>query len=386
MGRTTASSAARATDDAARQLDNADIIITRQKLTRVQDTIVAKGANNPDFQSVMSSRSNGIQDDYNPTEALRNVDEVSLTRTIETIETEIVTISSRSSTALTNRQKPADVDTQPDGNGNNPNVSDKTDNDPDGTSSVSKGRLNFIKKLVPTSATGKIAALGGIAISSYMLHLIIKYKLMDGARIKIKNIKIEKKGSDTTNRLVTITYDPDAAQSKLPTGGYTAMSPDYVSVAFGDHVNVSNGAMLSGSSDDSFQVKKSFDNKIELHISKTTLSSRMGSDYNDNDVGSGNPYVLDLSGQTEYLYINTSWSNQAAKDIADTLSLVLELFLNSLVQALQSLGPALAAAAGAAGGAAKAGFCATLPIFCDSTIWLLILIGIVAMIIFVAVS
>lgn len=233
-----------------------------------------------------------------------------------------------------------------------------------------------------------IPLLGGLGLAAYFTHLGILKTQNDGASVRVTNIRVESIAGQTGSnqqRKVTITYDSEDATTR----GGIPISPDYVKICVNDRVSFDSACKLGSGSR---QVKRSENDFFEIIMTDSELTGTgglPGASQNTPSGGCGSPtpcystsslpYSLDVNG---YLTISTTMTNQLAQNIGESLYAAGQIF----IAALQAAIPAINATAGAIGGAAKAGFCATMPIFCDSTIWLVILIGVVAMIIFVAVS
>lgn len=247
----------------------------------------------------------------------------------------------------------------------------------------------FRDKLTPGKV---IPLLGGISLLGWVIHLGILKDQNDGARIRVTNISVQK-GGGASARKVLVTYDPNDATTRASLAGGTKISPDYVKPAIGDWVSFDANCKLGTPRR---QIKNSQDEVIELTLSDNDLTSpgylpRSGTPgvtcvqsptpncYSPSFVDGGGTFSLDVNG---YMTLSTTFTNHMAQNIGESFYFAGQV----LTLAINAAAPVLDAAVRAGTGAAKTGFCTAMPIFCDSTIWLVILIGIVAMIIFTAVS
>lgn len=270
---------------------------------------------------------------------------------------------------------------EPDGNGGDL----KDSQNRSGRESWVKAKLREKLGVAWDNPTKTILSLGAISVAAWALHLGILTDQNNGAKIRVLSIKV-KPGSNNNNT-VTITYDPNDAKTR----SNIKISPDYVSPAINDAIlfdNTGNPPGHLGST--KHRIKKCYDTMFDIEISDSLLSPNLPNV--STSCGSPNPpcfsassnneYVLDLSGGNYYMTLTTSYGNQFAQNIFDNLLVLSQI----LVNIANASAPVLSALAGAGAGAGKAAFCTVMPLFCDSTIWLVVLIGVVAMIIFVAVS
>lgn len=377
------------------------------KIKSTKDAINGVRSSNPIGSDVFESRPDGISyTDPDQTVLEQSISEISpeefkasVDEAVDKVSKQAVSNSDKADQVVnTPGAKLSSSDLQPTGEpgGQAADMNSKSDDGQDPETPANKARLKFIQSLLPENPTFRKIAFFGLVGTIVVLVFVVMYKLNDGARVRINTIQVSKIEGNSSTRLVTITYDKTQAYSKLapPATGYTStpMGPGTFKVCFADIIYVSQEAYLSGSratgSGDNFKVTKSNqDDKVQLKVNKSKLISNLPNAgntigmspapdfYSDNSIEQGGTYTLDCSNMEAYMYIDTSFANHAASGIADTLSTLADIALN----VAENLGDGLA-------NVGQKTFCQLLPFFCDSTIWLVVLIGIVAMIIFVAVS
>lgn len=228
--------------------------------------------------------------------------------------------------------------------------------------------------------------LGGISLTGMMIYAGVIVDATDGEKATIINMQID----SSDNNYAIITYEKGNRPNFKP--------------AEKDTITLSNTGLEQAN--DCIIVEVLGSTRIKVDISNIPLASRPAR--NAIIVSGSSRVPPPQSGtppppQPEFV-CHSDFGNQLAGAFDDLASFAGDVagtvigagidlagnaasrLLDEVADLAEDAGGAAGRILGAAGGAARQGFCATLPIMCDSTIWLIILIGVVAMIIFVAVS
>ncbi len=239
---------------------------------------------------------------------------------------------------------------------------------------------------MPTST--KILILGGMSVAAYVIYLGAMTAGTHRNKVKINSITVQK--IDNSKKKLIIGFDRSELYYPPTTAGASNelrnLAPDSFNPCLGDSVQFNQPSLLPTGV--SYLVRASKGDTVEIVVPDTDLINLKSSSQNTQSPvyteDQTDSYTLDLSSKdpVAYMTVYSSFSSQALDGMVDMVSLMALAAAN----ALSNLGGAALSVLGAGAGAARQGFCTVMPVFCDSTIWILAFIGIVALIIFVAIS
>lgn len=235
------------------------------------------------------------------------------------------------------------------------------------------------------SATTKVAVAGGIAVGAWVAYLGSLANENNRAKFKIDKIKIERKGSSNTDKLirkVTFTFNiNDVTYRDPPT---RKVSPDYVKVCVNDYLQCHLGSgggkkYLNGGLTDKFLIKNVSGTDVTFEVPNSSIASffvnfpacstsspSLLDGYCDASVRDGTVYTADVSGGSNYFILYTSFANQFAQNLVDNIQGLANIF-ERVITTLASAG----------GNAAKNVVCETVPLVCNWLTWVILVVVIV---------
>lgn len=235
-----------------------------------------------------------------------------------------------------------------------------------------------------TSTTTKILMLGGISAAITFAILAARYNDTN-ASVGIKTITIEEYNPPVANyKKVTVAYDRSGTITRRATPPTTLLPTDKNSFnpCRGDIVTIGGSPM-----NDTHEYRV-MDAGVDTVILKIA-TARLDPFKNYSPIATGKtvwggtlPYTYDRGDDTvanELLHVYTDFGNQMADVLDGGLDTLLDIAETVVDKVVERVLPSL-------GGAASRGFCAMVPILCDSTIWIIIGLLIAGLIVFIVVS
>ncbi len=232
----------------------------------------------------------------------------------------------------------------------------------------------------------KYKVIAGLGISGMAIHASILHEGTDGETAQITRVSIN---DDATK--ATVSFDAPSLIFR-PTEG--------------DTITFNNIPILSSGNDYTI-IEVVNDTQIIVSLSTLTNNSCLtpfrgnimceGSATTACSPGPGAPNTCAGSTSRPSFTCHSDFGNQmlsnwrdlitsVGRGIGEALGVVIDEFGNVVTQLISPVVTAITQVGGAVAGAGGKAFCAMLPIFCDSTIWLLVLVGIIGLIIFVAIK
>lgn len=234
------------------------------------------------------------------------------------------------------------------------------------------------------SATTKVAIAGGIAVGAWVAYLGSLANENNRAKFKIDKIKIERKGSSNTDKLirkVTFTFNINDVTYR---DNSRKVSPDYVKVCVNDylqcHLGSGSGKKYLNGSTDKFLIKNVSGTDVTFELPNSSIESftrnfpvacaasspSLLDEYCDASVRDGTVYTADVSGGSNYFILYTSFANQFAQNLVDNIQGLANIF-ERVITTLVSAG----------GNAAKNVVCETVPLVCNWLTWVILVVVIV---------
>jgi hypothetical protein len=230
----------------------------------------------------------------------------------------------------------------------------------------------------------KILILGGISAGIVFAILAARYNNTNSS-VNIETIRIEDYNPQVSGyKKVTVAYDRSGTITRRgpPTSTLLPTDKNSFNPCRGDIVKIANSPMndtveyrVMDAGTDTV-ILKIPDSDLDIFTTFTPASgknswdgSRLPYTYNKGDDGTSN----------ELLNVYTDFGNQMADMLDGGLDILLDIAETVIDQVVNRALPYL-------GGAAKSGFCAMVPILCDSTIWIIIGLLIAGLIVFIVVS
>lgn len=248
-------------------------------------------------------------------------------------------------------------------------------------------KATALQKLRAFLADNSYKIAGGIAVSSIAIHSHLVHEGTDGETVDITSVFI----------------NADASQATISYSRPGSVSPVYFQPAVGDTITINNIPIL-GSSPDFRIIEVINDNQIKIDLAHKN-NDRCLQPFKNKTMCEGTaatacspgPSGCGGSESAPTFTCHSDFGNQFLSNWRATLRLIgsaiggaLGIVINeagnvvtSVISPIVSTTTQILGAVGSAGGKA---FCTLLPIFCDSTIWLIILAALVGVIIFVAIK
>lgn len=258
------------------------------------------------------------------------------------------------------------------------------------TTAQARARIEGSLRAKLGNAGAIVSIMGGIGIAIAAAIFLARLDATN-ANVHINSINIDNlPASDTlkTNHVkATVFFDRSRVYSRSGDGTIPRSDTDAFNPVPGDVVSF-NGLFGATPFNKEYRIYESGRTSFSIKMLKTDVNITFGNSSRNTrspvyTPGQATTYTYTAGDDGVSPDIAMVYSNLTNQLLGEALNFTLSL-IAAASQAAAAAAAAVAPIINAAGGAAKAGFCAAVPIFCDSTIWIiigLIIAGIVAFII-----
>jgi hypothetical protein len=220
----------------------------------------------------------------------------------------------------------------------------------------------------PELTTGKIFGLGAAAYVGYMSVVMIG---TDGASVEINSVKIED-DPNSDDRFVTISYDSSTVRLSSGVGG----TADAFRPSKHDSIDIPMSVGIGGPT---YRIiEEPLGDTVKIRVPDSVDIASLMTGVSPPYAEPGTPFTRTWSSNKPRMTIHTSFLNQLTSTMESMMQLMTTV-ITRLVEIAASTIPQLVRAGTDAAGFV---FCSTVPIFCDVTFWMIVVIFIVAIIIF----